>query len=97
MALRKIDLMYELFGKSEQLQCKDCEHLKKYRYYKKTYYKCEIYGNSDSEATDWRLKQTACGMFDKPYKTDVPIVRMVRPERKQETQIDGQLSIFGGV
>ena len=69
MKIIKIDKMHELFGKSEQDQCKDCMHL-----IRNGYNKCEIYGVTRSEATDWKQKQTACGLFNKAFVSDVPIV-----------------------
>lgn len=39
--------------------CGQCGHLRdEYRYFK-----CEVYGASASEATDWRKKWDACGAF----------------------------------
>lgn len=90
MAVRKIELMHEIFGRTENAQCKDCKHL-----IKNGYVKCKVYGETSSEATDWKQKQTACGLFNKPFVTDIPIVRLVR-NNKQAIQIDGQLDLFGG-
>lgn len=85
---RKIDRMHELFGTLPGQKCRDCYHLKggvnEYR-------KCEVYGRSASEATDWALKYDACGLFNKPYDGDVPIVRLQRGDPKEEVQIDGQM------
>ena len=45
--------------------CKDCKHLVCNRYNYKNYYKCDLMGITDSEATDIRLKDVACGMWEK--------------------------------
>ena len=90
--LRKIDRMHELFGVKFGEKCRDCMHLKggvnEYR-------KCEVYGDSASEATDWALKYTACGLFNEVWKGDIPIVRLNKGSvKKPWEQTEGQMS-FG--
>lgn len=91
--LRKIDLMHSLYGVIPSQKCKDCMHLKggvnEYR-------KCEIYGQTHSEATDFRLSYTACGMFNREWDGDIPVVRMNNGVKKEEEQIPGQMSLFDG-
>lgn len=94
MVMHKIENMYELFGKSEGLKCKDCEHLITHEYSRR-YYKCEVYGNSASVATDWAINKTACGLFNKPYAGDLPIVGTIS-RKTIETQIEGQIGLFDG-
>lgn len=99
MALRKIDLMHRLFGKCDGHTCGECSNLDEYQYTKRTYRKCKAYGNTDSEASDWAKRWIACGLFNNPWK-DKPIMRLVRPTRKdkedmQNTPIDGQISMEG--
>lgn len=38
--------------------CKTCSHCMKLSYHGRNYYKCELIGDSRSEATDIRLKDT---------------------------------------
>lgn len=87
---RKIDKMRSMFGIKKGQFCKDCKHLKggvnEYR-------KCCIYGVSASEATDWCLKYQACGLFNKEYDGDTPIIRLNERDKTQE-QIQGQISLF---
>lgn len=87
--MRKIDLMHEMFGIGSGT-CKDCDNLicniANHRWYK-----CLVYGNSASEATDWRVSYPACGMKNKAYSGN-PVVALVRPEKKEE-QIEGQMSL----
>ena len=89
--VRKIERMHELFGVIKGEKCKDCKHLhggvNEYR-------KCLVYGNTRSEATDWALKYTACGLFNQPYEGDVPIVRLNQGVPKEETQIEGQMNLL---
>ena len=94
MTLRKIDLMHKLFGELPDRKCKDCQHLESYTANRK-YYKCGIYGNTSSEASDWRLKWTACGMIDVHIYTGVPIIKQVRLLNwKPEEPMEGQVSLF---
>lgn len=87
--MRPIDKMHELFGKNEQLTCKSCRHLNSYTANRK-WYKCEVYGESCCASSDWRLKWTACGMYNKPYGGIE--VRLIRFKSNQpEAQIDGQM------
>ena len=95
MAVRKIELMHELFGTADGT-CGDCSNLVCH-IWDKRYYKCKVYGISNSEATDWALRWQACGLKDKPIqKNRRNVVELVRPEKKQNTVDDGQQSIFEG-
>lgn len=97
MAVRKIDLMHQLFGKTEGL-CRDCCHYQRYHYRDKPYRKCEVYGMTASEASDWKASYPGCGLFNKPYPyRDKPVIRYVTPERKKEIldePLDGQMDLF---
>ena len=81
----KIEIMYRLFGKCEGRLCRDCSHVVKNEM-GRTYNKCECYGLSSSEATDFPMRVTACGLFNK--ETDVrDIYKGNRPSRpKAELQ-----------
>ena len=97
MAIRKIDLMHREFGKLYGNTCGECSNFTEYRYDKR-YYKCKVYGCTSSEASDWAKKWLACGMFNRSWG-DKPIMRLVRPTRKdkeemQNTPIDGQISLL---
>ena len=93
MTIRKFDLMYKLFGKAEG-KCKDCKYYSAYEHHNKGYRKCEIYGVTNSEATDWKASADACGLFPDKETNIRDVVRIVRPEKKEEEQIEGQTSIF---
>ena len=95
MATRKIDLMYQLFGKTEGL-CRDCSHYQRYHYRDKPYRKCEVYGITNSEASDWVGRYQACGLFNREYSRN-DVIRFVSPERRNEViqePLEGQVSIF---
>ena len=63
--IRKIEAMHRIYGTGCG-KCKDCPHIVR-KVLDRTYYKCLVYGDSNSEATDWRLKYPACGLIDKPF------------------------------
>lgn len=83
--LEKIEIMYRNFGKTEGEICRNCFHVVKNEM-GKTYNKCECYGLSSSEATDFPMMVTACGLFNK--ETDVKdIYKGNRPHKpKSELQ-----------
>ncbi len=89
--LRKIQAMHAMFGKSAGI-CKDCKY---FRGSVGGYKKCRIYGISSSEATDWRMKWPACGLKDKEYKGDTPIIEILKHSKKErdESQVDGQMEL----
>lgn len=60
---RRYKTMQELHGTIEGVRCGKCKHCVGYKWNKKIYYKCEIWIVSSSEATDIRLKNTACKKF----------------------------------
>ena len=65
--MKKIDLMHATFGVDPKCRrCKDCPCLVRVTPTSREYYKCSVYGESNSEATDWPGKWLACGRFGKP-------------------------------
>lgn len=64
---RKIDAMHRMFGTGDG-QCKDCSHFRTVQANSKKVFKCDIYGMTSSEASDWRMKYPACGLKDMPYE-----------------------------
>ena len=95
MNARKIDAMHRTYGMNENHQCRDCCNLIGGDYRGKRYYKCKVYGISRSEATDWRLKYTACGAFNIPAdKLDVwAVLERVVHERNSESPLEGQMRL----
>ena len=91
--LKKHELMYSLFGKSED-KCKDCKHYTSYRYHDKRYRKCEVYGLTCSEATDWKANSDACGLFNKDTQHENIVRLATGGKKKKDIQIDGQLSFL---
>ena len=93
MSKRKIELMHEMFGKNEKYCCAECDHFRKINYHDKTYRKCEVYGLTRSEATDWKASYVACGLA--PYHTYMGknIVEMVTPHKDSHEPMSGQMSL----
>ena len=95
MALKKIDLMHEIFGENPGHKCAECKNLISYTANRK-WYKCLCYGDTSSEATDWRLKYTACGLFNMSYM-GTPIIEikkhMPKTDASEVYECEGQMSI----
>ena len=92
MTIRKIDLMHREFGVCPGKKCQYCDNLI-VQQANRRYYKCEVYGITDSEASDWRLSYDACGMYNKVYNGN-PVIRMVRGYPAPPEPLDGQESLF---
>ena len=96
-AKKKIYLMYELFGCSSDKDavCKNCDHLRKHNA-NRTWYKCECYGDTSSEATDWRISWTACGLFNKPYEGQKSMIEIKKHygRKKKQIEIEGQMTLW---
>lgn len=93
MALRKLDLMHKTFGRDDVHKCGDCNHFVQGKYHDKTLRKCECYGLTHSEASDWAKSWTACGLFGKEYGR-APMIRFVA-KRKDDAPaaISGQIGL----
>lgn len=95
MTGRKIAAMHREYGKNTAHRCADCPNLCIYATTSHTLYKCIAYGVSASEATDWAKRWTACGLYGKPLAIDhVPLMKRLKPARRQEEPIDGQIGFF---
>jgi hypothetical protein len=65
----KYKTMQELHGIKEGADtCKTCKHCVGHHYHGKTYYKCDKWIVSNSEATDIRLKNKACKLYEREQK-----------------------------
>ena len=95
MKERKIQAMHKRFGTCGVLQCRDCCHLISGKYHDKRYHKCELYGMSHSEATDWRLSYQACGMYNVPQdmRWFTPLFEQIKHDPKIFPPLDGQIRL----
>lgn len=57
------------YGYQQDHRCKECQHLVK-SVANRTHYKCEKMGITASEATDIRLKDYACCLFEPERSED---------------------------
>lgn len=91
--MKNIDIMHSMFGKTPEHKCGECSNLYTHRY-SRAYHKCEVWGHSSSESSDWRKKWTACGMFCKEY-TGTPIKDYAKrsPRSKDDVQCEGQMEL----
>lgn len=93
MTIRKIDLMHREFGFSPSHKCKTCDHFLHGQYHSRYLSKCEVYGCTHSEASDWSGRYDACGMYNREYHGG-DIIRLVRQGAAPNTPIDGQENLF---
>jgi hypothetical protein len=56
--------MQAMFGTKEGYRCATCKHCEQHHYHNKKYYKCKLWFQSHSAATDIRLKDTACKLYE---------------------------------
>lgn len=88
---RKGELMRSLYGVGPGL-CMNCIHfLNDIRVTRgRRFAKCEVYGITASEASDWRAGEIACGMYNQKYTGDRPVIHLVKRGRA-DGECDGQL------
>lgn len=91
VAAVKIDLMHQVFGYGNG-QCKDCQYFRSRNAGNRKVFKCAVYGETGSEASDWRKKYKACGCQYRVHEGE-PIMNMV--SQKKERMIDGQITLGG--
>lgn len=95
--LRKIELMHHTFGVGpEGCRCGECSNFVRHFYHTRFYQKCKVYGETNSEASDWAQKYKACGMYNKEW-TGNPIINLVRKGATGKAEAPppaGQTSFF---
>lgn len=94
---KKITAMWDEFGMLKAHYCSDCCHLVKITHRGRNYYKCKIYGRSNSVATDWAKSWTACRMWNVLGIRKENIYRdLRRPTKalKDDEPLEGQISMW---
>ena len=83
---RKAAVMRALFGGNGD-KCKYCRHLISHKPGDRRYYKCELYGLSCGEATDWKISERACGMMNQDVDLDTwqPIIDRLKHMPREKT------------
>ncbi len=90
---KKIGLMREKFGACDGHRCKECSNFVTGKYNDMTLRKCQVYGLTHSEASDWAGKWPACGMFGKEY-IGRPIIELRRGIKKPPPEpLEGQIML----
>lgn len=91
--MRKISAMYRLSGGTDPThQCVECCNCKRFQRGSRKVYKCMLYGNTDSEASDWNAMSTACKLFNMQHRPLPEAAREIPPD--EDGAIAGQMSIF---
>lgn len=94
---RKIEEMHRRFGVLQDKRCEDCSNLIKGRYHGMNLRKCTVYGATHSEASDWRKKYIACGLFNTEWH-GTEIIRTLKRSgmpKVPEEPLDGQMDMLG--
>lgn len=94
MILRKIEAMHSMFGTMSDKRCEDCANLIQGDYHGRHYRKCLVYGATHSEATDWRKRYVACGMYNREWAGN-PIVDTNRRKDAPTEPCEGQITMEG--
>lgn len=94
--MRKHEAMYQVYGKDNIHICKECCNFRMHEMRSKRVSKCDAYGVTCSEATDWNGRKTACGLFNTPFDDNqYPLIKVLKHSSKpNEMQCEGQLSII---
>lgn len=97
MAVKKIALMRQEFGLCDGHTCGECSNLIRQSVGNRAVFKCKVYGNTASTASDWAKWYLACGLFNKSWNGK-PLIRLVgRGSKEPQAQPDessGQMSLF---
>lgn len=89
----KIAFMHNFFGMDEEgRKCKECMHFERWEKGNKRVRKCKVYGQSDSEATDWNSSFTACGCINKTTK--FAQLYKTRSSSTMRIELEGQISLL---
>ena len=95
MVLRKIEAMHKEYGRLDNKKCADCCNLSSYTQNRK-WYKCQAYGVSSSEATDWARSNIACGLFGVDFTAmrRTPLINKLKRTKNtiESGPIEGQIS-----
>lgn len=66
--MRKISAMYQFSGGADPAhQCVECCNCKRFQRGSRKVYKCMLYGNTNSETSDWNSMSMACKLFNVQY------------------------------
>ena len=92
---RKIEAMGARYGwDPENRSCADCRHCVLTVPGARRYWKCELYGVTAGESTDWVKRWPACGMINRE-SGEIPVIEQLKhaPRPRPQQISDGQISI----
>ena len=91
--MRKISAMYQFSGGADPVhQCVECCNCKRFQRGSRKVYKCMLYGNTNSEASDWNSMSMACKLFNAQYHPLPEVMKMILPD--DDGVMAGQMSVF---
>lgn len=91
--MNKISAMYKYSGGTDYRHtCSECKNCVKVGKGNRSVYKCLVYGNTNSAASDWKISYIACKHYNLPVpeRTVIKLISRDIPE----DNIAGQMSIF---
>lgn len=92
--MRKISAMYKWSGGTDYAHtCHECKNCVKMVKASKNIYKCLVYGNTNSEASDWKASYIACKHFNGPVPERSVLKGIHFKKEEKEKEIEGQLSL----
>lgn len=92
--MTKMQAMYKWSGGTcWQHICRECKNLIRVEAGKRKVYKCLVYGNTASSATDWKESCIACKYFNKPVP-ELPLIKTGGKKIQNCGKFPGQLSLF---
>lgn len=92
--IKKVDRMHALFCIEQGHKCGECCNFVSGRYMSMTLRKCRAYGLTNSQASDWAKRWTACGLFNQEYIGRKVIE--ITGKKNLEVPLEGQIDLFGG-
>jgi hypothetical protein len=96
---KQLERMHMVYGKSHVLKCGTCCNFVRDRYHDRMLQKCERYGLTHSEASDWAQSWEACGMHNVPLpENERPMIERCKGTREATyiENIPGQVGLFTG-
>ena len=90
---RKYEAMYIVYGKDPDHRCGQCSNFIRFEYRGMNLQKCNGYGLTHSEASDWRQFWAACGMYNKPFEGQRPLIECLTRKATDNSPIEGQMKL----
>lgn len=94
---KQIALMHKYFGRAYTERCGTCCNFVRDRYHDRILQKCERYGLTHSEASDWAQSWEACGVYNTPLPDgERPLMEYAGRGRVHAAEVvPGQIGFVG--